>query len=64
QRDISTLVSPASLAAESRVEEIGLMERRALIQTVASWELCCYSLLGCARSRLMQFILKVPEKFV
>ncbi|MED6238028.1 hypothetical protein ATANTOWER_004887 [Ataeniobius toweri] len=35
-----------------RMEEIGLLERGALIQTVASWELCCYSLLGCAGSRL------------
>ncbi|MEQ2292278.1 hypothetical protein AMECASPLE_021549 [Ameca splendens] len=34
------------------------------MQPVASWEVHCYSLLDCARSRLMQFILKVPKKFV
>ncbi|MEQ2286160.1 hypothetical protein AMECASPLE_039348 [Ameca splendens] len=62
QRDISALSLPIPMI--TGVEDIGPLEEGAFMQPVASWEVCCYSLLGCARSRLMQFILKGPEKFV
>ncbi|MEQ2158515.1 hypothetical protein GOODEAATRI_013148 [Goodea atripinnis] len=62
QRDIGALSPPIPMI--TGMEEIRPLEGGAFMQPLAICEVCCYSLLGCARSRLMQFILKGQEKFV
>ncbi|MED6250305.1 hypothetical protein ATANTOWER_029070 [Ataeniobius toweri] len=65
QRDISALfLSGQSLSGVPGGRDRTIGKGGAFMQPVASWEVRCYSLLGCAGSRLMQFILKVPEKLV
>ncbi|MEQ2304945.1 hypothetical protein AMECASPLE_032444 [Ameca splendens] len=63
-----TLAFSPSSSVGTCVEEVCLLEHGVFIQTMTSQEVRCFSflfpVLGCAGSRLMQFMLKVPEKFL
>ncbi|MEQ2166987.1 hypothetical protein GOODEAATRI_034181 [Goodea atripinnis] len=63
QRDISML-SHRPASHRVRMVEAGCSKSGAFIWTVTSQEVTVTPFPGCARSRLMQFILKVPGKFV